>query len=196
MFPSTGIILAGGRSQRMGRDKALLPLPTNRQVTFVEHLAALLASACSEVIVVARNAEQAASFALSGVRVTTDILPNTGPLMGLYSGLCLTRTSHALVTAVDMPFVLPSLVSFLLSQPRDDALLIPVVENVPQVLLAVYPRATLPLIENRLQAGRRDPSSLLEDASVRYIEEEQLRKIDPQLRSFINVNTPDQLRHY
>jgi molybdopterin-guanine dinucleotide biosynthesis protein A len=66
----------------------------------------------------------------------------------------------------------------------------------PQVLLAVYPRAVLPSIEGRLREGRRDPRSLLEVAPVRYIDEAQLRQVDPELRSFINVNTPGELSIY
>ena len=89
-----------------------------------------------------------------------------------------------------MPFVQPALLSFLLNQPLTDSLLVPVVNNVPQVLLAVYPRTVLSVVEERLQEGRRDPRSLLEVTPVRYIDEAQLRRVDPELRSFINVNTP------
>ena len=73
-------------------------------------------------------------------------------------------------------------------------MLVPIVNAIPQVLFAVYPRAILPLIEERLQAGRRDPRSLLDIASVDYIDEAQLRGIDPQLRSFVNMNTPEDYR--
>ena len=109
--------------------------------------------------------------------------------MGLYSGLSKIHHAHALVTAVDMPLVQLELLMFLLSLTRDDDLLIPRVHDAPQVLLAVYPRTVLPFIEERLQAGRRDPRSLLDVVPVRYIEEVQLRTVDPQLRSFMNVNT-------
>jgi molybdopterin-guanine dinucleotide biosynthesis protein A len=103
---------------------------------------------------------------------------------------------YALVVAVDMPFVQPALLSFLLNQPLTGSLLVPVVNNTPQVLLAVYPRAALPFIEGRLQEGRRDLRSLLEVAPVHYIDEAQLREVDPELRSFINVNTPGELSIY
>jgi molybdopterin-guanine dinucleotide biosynthesis protein A len=104
------------------------------------------------------------------------------------------RAERALVVAVDMPLVQARLVSFLLSQAMGDALVVPIVEGVPQVLFALYPRSVLPLIEECLRQGRRDPRSLLEGAPVRYIEEEELRRVDPELRSFVNVNTPDELR--
>ena len=77
--------------------------------------------------------------------------------------------------------------------------------SVPQVLLAVYPKCVLPLIEQRIHEGRRDPRSLLAPQPpqgvllddvvaprVRYIEEAQLREVDPQLRSFMNINTPEE----
>ncbi len=113
--------------------------------------------------------------------------------MGLYSGLKAIEAAHALVTAVDMPFVQPAVISFLLSQTLNDDLLVPIVHGVAQVLLAVYPRTIIPLLEDRLREGRRDPRSLLAVAKVRYIEEAQLRVYDPQLRSFVNVNTPQEL---
>src|SRR5437588_6444677 len=115
-----------------------------------------------------------------------------GPLMGLYSGLCAMQSSHALVTAVDTPFLQSSIISFLLSESQDEQLLIPSVNELPQVLLAVYPRIILTAIEERLRMGRRDPRALLEVAKVHFIEEEQLRAVDPQLCSFVNINTPEE----
>jgi molybdopterin-guanine dinucleotide biosynthesis protein A len=190
-----GIILAGGQSRRMGKNKALLPLPGNEQITFVEHLAQMLAACCSEVLLVVRDQDAATAYnALPYVRIVLDKTPGHGPLMGLYSGLSEIDSSHALVLAVDMPFVQPEMLTFLLAQPLTDALLVPVVHAVPQVLCAIYPRSILPVIEERLLQGRRDPRSLLDVASVTYIDEARLREIDPQLRSFININTPVDLQ--
>jgi molybdenum cofactor guanylyltransferase len=187
------IILAGGRSTRMGSNKAFLPLPGKERLTFIEHLVSTLTALCSETILVARDAADAANYVLPGVRVVTDKAPDQGPLMGLYSGLSAIHTQRALVVAVDMPFILPALVTFLLSQPQSDSLLVPLVNNVPQVLLALYTRTILPLIEQLLQQGRHDPRSLLDAAPVQYIEETQLCSVDPDLRSFININTPEEL---
>ncbi len=193
MKNSASIILAGGRSARMGNNKALLPFPGKEHLTFVEQLVSTLTPLCSETILVARDAADAANYVLPGVHAVTDKMPDQGPLMGLYSGLSAIYTQRALVVAVDMPFILPALVTFLLSQPQSDSLLVPLVNNVPQVLLALYPRTILPLIEQLLQQGRHDPRSLLDVALVQYIEETQLRSVDPNLRSFININTPEEL---
>jgi len=192
MFLAAGIILAGGRSTRMGRDKALLSLPNDQHGTFVERLVALLTPRCREVVLVVRDTTQTALYTRLGVPVVADETPNVGPLMGLYTGLRATQATHALITAVDMPCVQSTIVDFLLTQVLDDHLLIPLVGGIPQVLFAVYPRSILPYIAERLQAGRRDPRSLLSVAPVRYIDEAQLRAIDPHLRSFVNVNTPEE----
>ena len=192
------IILAGGQSRRMGRNKALLPLPDNAQITFVEHLATLLHRYCSDVVLVARDEQQAAMYhAVPYVRLILDQEANIGPLMGLYSGLSALSAHHALVTAVDMPFIQPAIIEFLLAQWHNhDELLVPLVENIPQVLCAIYATALLPQITQRLREGRRDPRSLLTMTHVRYIEEAQLRAIEPELRSFVNINTPDEMARY
>ena len=182
----------------MGQDKALLPLPGGEQgssaKTFVEQLGVLLSSFCQEVVLVTREPAQSVGQRLSAVRIVCDQVPDQGPLMGLYSGLCAIHSSHALVVAVDMPFVQKELLTFLLAQPLDESILMPIVGGSPQVMLAIYPRTILPIIEDRLRAGRRDPRSLLEVAAVSYVEEERLRWIDPQLRSFVNINTPEDLK--
>jgi molybdopterin-guanine dinucleotide biosynthesis protein A len=191
---SSGIILAGGHSRRMGQNKALLPHPGNQSITFVEHLVSILTPLCSEVLIVARDEAHASGFMLPGVRVVFDLVPESGPLMGLYTGLNAIKTQRALVVAVDMPFVSPGMLSFLLSQPLTDAVLVPIVNNIPQILLALYPRSILPFVEERIHQGRRDLRSLLEIAPVQYISEDRLRQVDSHLRSFINVNTPEELQ--
>lgn len=193
---TSGIILAGGSSSRMGKNKALLPLPGNQAVTFVEHLVSLLKEFCSETLIVARDQDHARDYVFADVRVTIDETPDIGPLMGLYCGLRTIQTTHALIVAVDLPFVQRSLLSFLLSEPLPaDTLLVPLIHNIPQVLLALYPRSILPIVKEQLLQGRRDLRCLLKIAPVQFVEEAQLLQIDPQLQSFMNINTPEELRH-
>ncbi len=180
----------------MGRDKALLPLTGVHASTFVAHLAELLLSTCQEVLLVASDEQQASTYTSqlpTSVRIVTDRIPQIGPLMGLYSGLVAIHTSHAFVIAVDMPLLQPEILEFLLTQSADDTIIVPVIGGMPQVLLAIYPRSIVPLIESRLAEGRRDPRSLLQIApKVHMIGEEQLRLLDPQLRSFALINTPEE----
>ncbi len=192
-----GLLLAGGRSKRMGTDKALLPLPGSGQISFLQHLTQVMLTECEELVLVTRDMQQAetyVTYVTSSVRIVIDEVPDTGPLMGIYSGLRVVKASQAVVCAVDTPLLQPALLRFLLAQCCADTFVVPVVDGLPQVLLALYPRTLLPLIEKRLQAGRRDPRSLLQVATTRYISEAQLRRVDPDLLSFLNVNTPEDVQ--
>lgn len=190
------IILAGGSSVRMGQNKALLTVPRQPRITFAGYLVSLSLSVTDEVILVARDAAMAYRYVRSlppQPLVICDRMPNQGPLMGLYSGLSRSQASHSVVMAVDLPELQPELLAFLATQARGEELVVPLVNGIPQVLLALYPRSILDVIEMCLQEGRHDLRILLDLLPVRYLEEEQLRQYDPQLRSFINVNTPQDL---
>lgn len=201
----SGIILAGGSSRRMGRDKALLPYPgkpgdpgcagdLQKPWTFLDQLVHVLSACCSEVLIAARDGEQALRYAYTGTRIVLDSIPGGGPLVGLASGLQASSTPSALLVAVDMPFVAPQLLAFLFSLSQDGIMLVPRVNGHPQVTLAIYPRSILPLIDDLIRQGRRDLRSLLDAAPVRYIEEARLRALDPQLRSFTGINTPEEMQ--
>jgi molybdopterin-guanine dinucleotide biosynthesis protein A len=189
------LILAGGRSQRMGYDKALLPLPAAEEKgqTFLGRLAHLALAQTPEVLVVVRDQSSAACYAdqlPAAARLVVDLVPGQGPLMGLYSGLLATRAPQAVALAVDQPLLHPQLLAWLLGLPaHDERLAIPLVGQRPQVLLARYPRSLVSVIAALLARGQRNPRSLLTVAPVRWLSEEELRPLDPELRSFLNVNT-------
>lgn len=181
----------------MGQNKALLPVPGKASQTFVEHLAFLLSQTCAEVLLVARDEKSGRAYTAlpnsSLWRLVYDQVPGQGPLMGLYSGLQATSSSHALLLAVDLPYIQPALLNWLSTFPLTDEPLLPRVQGIPQVLLARYPRSLLPGIDRCLRRGRRDLRALLEECSPRFLEEEELRRVDPELRSFRNINTPEDL---
>lgn len=195
---TAGMILAGGRSRRMGKNKALLPVPGNAAQTFVAYLADLLGQYCPEILLVVQDQASGAVYEQPGLLPYTHLVydeqKDQGPLMGLYSGLKALRAERVLVVGVDMPFIQPSLVEWLLALPLSDSLVVPWVQGVPQVLLALYPRSILPIVETCIEQGRRDLRALLELAPVTYLAEAQLRMVDPQLRSFVNINTPEELQ--
>lgn len=196
LLPSlpSGIILAGGRSKRMGTDKALLPFPDPyAHRSFLEQLIHVLEYCCSEVFIVARDQEQASQYAHAGAEIVLDTIPGGGPLIGLASGLQAIPTEYALLVAVDMPFVTSQLLAFMILHYQEGIMLVPLVNSHPQVTLAIYPRSILPIIEDLIRQSRRDLRSLLDVVPVSYIDGEELRLVDPQLRSFVRVNTPEEL---
>jgi molybdenum cofactor guanylyltransferase len=198
MDAPSGIILAGGSSRRMGQDKALLPYPVppgDPPRTFLEQLIHVLGYCCCEVLIAARDQEQAARYAHADAHIVLDSIPGGGPLVGLASGLRASITPSAVLVAVDMPFVTPAMLAYMLLHYQEDTLLVPLVNGHPQVTLAIYPRSILPLVEERIGQGRRDLRSLLDVAPVQYIDGEKLRVVDPALRSFVGVNTQEELRN-
>lgn len=147
----TGIILAGGRSSRMGTDKSLLPF---RGSTMIEHILSVIASVVPISIIVSNNP---ASYAHLAARVTPDIFPGRGPLSGIHAGLKVSATDLNLVLSCDIPLVEAGFLKALVAQARSGAydIIIPQTSDGRQhPLCAVYSNHCLPIIEQCLMEGR------------------------------------------
>jgi molybdopterin-guanine dinucleotide biosynthesis protein A len=188
------IILAGGQSRRMGTNKALLRL-TPDGPTLIEQVIATLRPFGPALLVT--NTPEV--YAWLDLPMVPDALPGTGALGGLYSGLDAATALYNFVVACDMPALQPALLQYMAEQPREYDVLIPRWQEPgdtrPQLetLHAVYSRACLPAIRAHLDAGDLRLISFLPDVRVRYLDEPALRQVDPTLRSFRNLNTPDDL---
>jgi molybdenum cofactor guanylyltransferase len=188
---ASGVVLAGGRSLRMGRDK--LPLKIGG-VSLLEHVVNVLASRCAEVIVVGGGD---VPRDVTGQRVP-DLRPGReGPLAGMEAGLSAARHPIVFVAAGDMPFVPGAMVDFLLGRlaQRGLSAVLPRHGGRPQPLCAAYDRAILPRLASALDAGMRSVRDLLGDLEeIEYIETGELRRFgDPDL-FLMNVNSPADLR--
>ncbi len=184
---AAGIILAGGHSRRMGQDKSHLPFGGTTLLAWVIQRVAL---ACRPVIVVARVASD---YPDCGATVVGDQWPDAGPLGGLYTGLSTVENAWAVVVACDLPFVEPALLAGLTGlAPGWDAV-VPVISGRLQPLCAVYHRAVAQTAETMLRRGDRSMRQLLSQPGfrVRQVSEQELRVWDPELRSFTNINTPE-----
>ena len=179
----TLLVLAGGRSRRMGRDKARLPAGDG---TLVDHLVRRLAPVVDETIV----AGGAANPGPAGGRWIEDRYSGMGPLAGLHAGLV--EAAHPLVwvVACDLPDVEPRLGALLRNLAAGVEAVVPRVGDQPEGVCALYQRSLAPRIEMMLQAGEHRVQDLLARVEVRYVTAAELRWIDPELRSFRNINTP------
>ena len=158
------IVLAGGRSRRMGRDKAALAVGGR---TLVEHVVAQVRPHVAEVLV---SVETPGRLADLGLRVVADRQPGQGPMMGIGSALALATHHLNLVVACDIPELPPDLVGRLFEAARAADAAVPVLaEGVRHPLLAVYHRRVLPRLEGLLAAGRRSVLDLLDACDVRYL---------------------------
>ena len=187
----SGVVLAGGRSRRLGRDKAVELLggqPMIRRV--LERVAGLTAE---NIVVVADRARGEALPLLDDTRVVPDAYPGMGSLGGIFSGLAAAGNEWAMVTACDMPFLNPDLLDYLLSLRQGVDVVAPVVEGRPEPTHALYSRECLPFIEERLRAEELKITGFYDRVRVRYVAEDEIRRFDPELLSFFNVNSPRDL---
>ena len=177
-----GVVLAGGESRRMGRIKALLPIGG---ATLIETVIARLRESCPEVLVVTNTPEQ---FGDLGVRMVPDALPGRQSLVGIYTGILHMR-GPAFVCGCDMPFLHPPLIRHLGALADGVDVVIPRLHGEYEPLHAVYTPACLEPIRRCVERHGRN-TGFLDEVRVRVVEVEEIRRFDPELRSFVNVNTP------
>lgn len=178
-----GVILAGGESRRMGRTKGLLPVGST---TLIETVLARVREACTTVLLVTNTPE---TYRRLEVPMVSDALPDRRSLVGIYTGL-LRSDGPAFVCACDMPFLNPALIRHLGTLVRGVDAVIPRHGGEYEPLHAVYTPACLDPIRRCLARGDRN-TGFLRDVRVRVVETDEIRRFDPDLRSFINVNTPE-----
>ena len=183
----TGILLAGGKSRRMGFDKRFLELGGQ---TLVRRVLSVYERLFNEILVVV--AEPVPELADIGHRVVTDLISNCATLGGLYTGLSLSRSPRSFAAACDMPFLNVDLISHLLRSYNDDVVM-PKLATGLQPMHAVYGKTCLPYFEQMLANNDLSIQSVLghDELKVRLVPEEVLRTFDPPLLSFLNLNTPE-----
>jgi len=180
-------ILAGGRSSRMGTDKAFVRVLGR---PLIEEILGQSAGLGMESLIITNRP---AEYAYLGVPLFGDVLPDKGPLGGLYTALHSATRPHVLCIACDMPFVVRPLLDYLISLiPEGDAV-VPRLAGEAEPFRAIYSRACLAPIRAALDAGRMRMISFFPDVRVRFVDEAEIDRFDPQHLSFFNVNTPDDL---
>lgn len=179
-------IMAGGKSRRMGQDKAWIELDGE---PLIRRVAAVLAEVADEVLVVANEPR----YASLGLPVVPDRYPAGGALGGIATGVAAARHETILVAACDMPF-LDAAVWRLLLAARDGAdAVVPRIGGEYETLHAIYTKACLPEMARALAENRLRVIAFFDALRVRAVEEDALRAVDPTLRAFTNVNTPEEL---
>lgn len=180
----TGIVLAGGRSRRFGRDKAVLPWGDGDLLGVI---VSRLATVCDEVLVAVGDRAVAVP---SGARGVADAFVDAGPLAGIHAGLLAARHPVAFVTACDMPFVAPAAVPFLMELMVGYDAAVPRVAGRWAPLFACYSTSCLPAMEHLLSSGVRRVFDLYGHVRCRVVPGEAFLQFDPELRMFQDLNTP------
>jgi len=181
----TGIILAGGKSLRFGRNKATEKIAG---MTLVERVIKQLSSITHEMILVTNESRsQFAEFDF--LDVVSDIYPAKGPLGGIYTGLSTSRTAANIVVACDMPFLNTALLSHMVEiSPGFDAVIPRWPNNQIEPLHGIYSVSCVPVMKKRLENNQLSISECLKEMRVRYFDQTEFSKFDPGFRSFFNIN--------
>ncbi len=180
------IVLAGGASQRMGTNKALLPV--SQQETLVGRVVANLRALSEDIVLVSNLPELYSGLP---VRHAADEFPGAGPLAGLHAGLQAVGNRWAFVAACDMPLIDHRLVRYMVLLTAGYEAVAPRVGQSIEPLHALYSQDCLPAIEARLKEGQRRVISFYPDVRVRYVDEREIAIFDRLGRSFSNANTPE-----
>lgn len=184
---ATGIVLAGGQSRRMGRDKALIPW---RGRPLISRPLEALAAVTDEVIIVARQTEPYLSL---GCRVVPDLYESRGPLVGVHAGLTASGRPWGLFAACDMPGLRRELLELLLAGREESVMaVVPESDRGLEPMLAAYDRRCLPALEELIAAGEMRMVSLLDKVPARIIPRRLVAAADPDFRSFVNLNSPEE----
>ncbi|MBI5417883.1 molybdenum cofactor guanylyltransferase [Candidatus Poribacteria bacterium] len=189
----TGIILAGGQNKRMKRQKAFLEF---NDKFLIEILINLFQNFFNKIIIVTDN--KSSFNNITGAEIIEDAIPHRGPLSGIYYGLIASRTKFNFVSACDSPFIQKNLIQHLLNtaysgNERYD-ITIPYIYNRYEPLLAIYSSECTKKIKKALDNNIFKISDIFSDLKIKEIEEKDLLIYDPELKSFTNLNTPEEYR--
>lgn len=187
MYKSTGVILAGGKSRRMGSDKAFMEVG---QAGMIQLVAEELKKVFKEVLIAGGGEEAGKRL---GLTVVADIIPGGGPLSGIHAALKISSFNKCLVVPCDMPFLRAELAVFMLSMAEGYDVAVPTNGSFYQPLFAVYDKSCIDVIENALRAGRYKVVDFYPQVKVNYVNDKYLRQLTDTGRAFFNVNTPSDL---
>ena len=178
------LILAGGENKRLPLIKGFLEINGRR---IIESNIVLLKTVFDSVIVSTNTPEY---YFYLGAPMVGDLIEYKGPMSGIISALIALNEPEIFVTACDMPFIKPALIRYMISRwvDRFEAL-IPIFDEKPQPLIGIYSKKLVPKMEKSIGNQKRGLREFLNTIEVHYIKEKEVREIDREGRSFVNINT-------
>jgi molybdopterin-guanine dinucleotide biosynthesis protein A len=180
----TGIILAGGKSTRMGTDKALIQIAGK---TLLERVIEVCRPICSEIIISSNNPEHDKS----GYQIIPDEIHNCGPIGGIYSCLKKSETNWNFIVSVDTPFVTSDFIQFLAGQTENCDVVVPVHSGEKEPLIALYNKNCLREVQKQIEHREYKMHHLIAKLNARYVDTFEWVGKTPLL--FKNLNRPDDL---
>ncbi|MCD6129851.1 MAG: molybdenum cofactor guanylyltransferase [Deltaproteobacteria bacterium] len=185
----TAVILAGGGSRRIGRNKAFLKLEGK---PVIQHQIETLKTLCKRVIIIANKTEE---YRKLNVTTFKDEIPYLGPLGGIYTGLKNALTDWIFVCGCDMPFIDTKLIEYEWKKRDNVDIVVPFYKERFQTLHALYKKSCLKTIEEAIRKGERRIRDILPHLKLNIIKEEEIVSIKAE-KSLVNINTTQELKTY
>jgi molybdopterin-guanine dinucleotide biosynthesis protein A len=185
------IILAGGKSKRLGRNKINEVIGG---ITLLNRVVNVLSAFNGEIILVtAEDSSLPDTFTYAKISKVQDLYPGKGMIGGIITGLSASKNFYNLVVASDMPFLSPALIRYMISNAKGNDLVAYKNQNELEPLHAIYTKNCLPILEEIMLKDRRI-FELLGQVKVRYLSSAEINQYDTKKISFFNVNTESDLR--
>lgn len=183
----SSIVLAGGKSSRLGYDKVFKSVGDRNLLDLVINCVAPLSQ--ETILVIGSKDAPFQSGKYPELKLVTDIYPGKGPLGGVYTGLLNSKSFYNLVVASDMPFLNPALLRYMIQVSADYDLVVPRVGELLEPLHAVYASSCTESIEHLLKHNELSVRQLFSRVRIRYVEADEIDRFDPDHLSFFNINT-------
>jgi len=186
----TSIILAGGKSLRLGRSKFLETIEDKSLIQWVVDRLAVLST---EIIIATARGEAIPCSSAVEIKTVADIYPGKGPLAGIYSGLMASSSPRAIVVGCDTPFLSTGLLEYMTQTSPTFDIAVPRIKDKVEPLCAVYSKNCLAPIQDLLERNELQIIKLFSMVKVKYVGEDEIDSFDPEHLSFFNINSQDDL---
>ena len=186
----TSVVVAGGRANRFGRDKLAEKLGSR---TLLQRVVEAVRPLSNDIVVAVARGQSVPDLPDDSLEIVADLYPNKSALGGIYTGLVSSRSFYNLVVACDMPFLNVALLRHMIRSASGYDVVIPRIEGMLEPLHAIYSKNCVGLMQRQIDTDELRIRVLLSQVKVRYVEEGEVDRLDPQRLSFFNVNTKDDL---
>ena len=186
----SGVVLAGGMSSRYGKNKALVEF---HGIPLIERVLGVMRPIFRHIIIITNTPDE---YSYLELPMYQDIIKGLGPLGGVFTGLQVIPDNAGFFVACDMPFLNQGLIRHMVEIKADFDLVVPRISGYMEALHSLYDKRCQSRIESLINSGIYQVFRFFNEVSVRYVDEDEVRMFDPDLRSFLNINSPEALNEF
>lgn len=186
----TGVILAGGKSLRYGTNKALVKIDG---IPLIERVINVMGSLFRHLILITNTPDE---YSYLKLPMHEDLIKGLGPIGGIFTALMTIRNEAGFFVACDMPHLNRDLIHHMVEVQYDFDAVVPRTQEGTEALHALYGKRCLPPIKRLIDSSQYQIFRFFPKVSVRYVDENEIRRFDPQLESFFNINKPDAVNYH